>query len=96
MVWVALSDFEEAQWRALMAFATKDPQPPQNPPTLREAARMMATSLGGFLGRASDGEPGTETIWRGLQRLDDLTQMWVVMAEKRHWSSPTQRELNSS
>jgi len=36
-------------------------------------------TLGGFLGRKSDGEPGTETIWRGLQRLDDVTEMYAVM-----------------
>lgn len=33
--------------------------------------RMIA-ALGGFLGRKSDGEPGTETLWRGLQRMDDI------------------------
>ena len=88
--------FEEAQWKALVAFVTKDPRPPQKPPTLREATRMMAIGLGGFLGRKSDGEPGTETIWRGLQRLDDITGMWVVVMERRDWISPTDRELNSS
>jgi Transposase Tn5 dimerisation domain len=29
--------------------------------------------LGGFLARKSDGEPGTQTLWRGLQRMDDIT-----------------------
>jgi len=88
--------FEEAQWKALVAFVTEDRRPPPKPPTLREATRMMAMGLGGFLGRKSDGEPGTETIWRGLQRLDDITRMWVVMVERRSWTSPTERELNSS
>ena len=41
------------------------------PPTLREATRMVA-SLGGFLGRKSDGDPGTKSLWLGLQRVDDL------------------------
>ena len=45
------------------------------PPTLREAVRMLAT-LGGFLGRKCDGEPGSETLWRGLQRLDDIVQAY--------------------
>jgi hypothetical protein len=88
--------FEEAQWKALVAFVTKNPVPPEQPPTLREATRMMAIGLGGFLGRASDGEPGTETIWRGLQRLDDITAMWVVCMTGERWSSPTDRELDSS
>jgi hypothetical protein len=88
--------FEEAQWKALVAFVTRDARVPDQPPTLREATRMMAMRLGGFLGRKCDGEPGTETIWKGLQRLDDITEMWVVMAEGRSWQSPTERELDSS
>ena len=28
--------------------------------------------LGGFLGRKSDGEPGTQSLWRGIQRMDDI------------------------
>lgn len=88
--------FEEAQWKALVAFVTREARAPDQPPTLREATRMMAMRLGGFLGRKCDGEPGTETIWKGLQRLDDITEMWVVMGEGRSWPSPTERELNSS
>jgi hypothetical protein len=45
---------------------------------LREAIRLLA-SLGGFLGRKSDKEPGTQTLWIGLQKLDTATQMWRVM-----------------
>jgi hypothetical protein len=88
--------FEEAQWKALVAFATRDARVPDQPPTLREAIRLMAIRLGGFLGRKGDGEPGTETLWKALQRLDDITEMWVVMTECRPWQSPTERELNSS
>lgn len=38
----------------------------------------MVASLGGFLGRKCDGEPGTQTLWLGLQRLDDITEMWKI------------------
>lgn len=69
--------FEDAQWKALVAYKTQNPIPPEQPPGLREATRMVA-SLGGFLGRKCDGEPGTTTIWLGLQRLDDMTAMWKV------------------
>lgn len=72
--------FEEAEWKSLMVFTTKNPVPPAQPPTLREAIRRVA-SLGGFLGRKSDGEPGTQTIWIGLQRLDDIVNMWRVMTD---------------
>jgi hypothetical protein len=43
--------------------------------TMHEAIHLIA-KLGGFLGRKSDGEPGTETLWRGLQRFDGLTEGW--------------------
>ena len=43
--------------------------------TMHEAIRLIA-KLGGFPGRKSDGEPGTETLWRGLQRFDGLTEGW--------------------
>lgn len=72
--------FEEAQWKALMVFTTKNPVPPTTPPTLRDAIHRVA-GLGGFLGRKGDGEPGTQTLWLGLQRLDDITQMWCVMRD---------------
>jgi len=71
--------FEEHEWKALVAYVTQNATPPSQPPSLREALRMVA-SLGGFLGRKSDGEPGTQTTWLGLQRLDDLAAMYLVMA----------------
>lgn len=61
---------KEDEWKALCAYVKKEP-PPDKPPPLREAVRMIA-SLGGFLGRTGDGEPGTTTMWRGLQRLQDI------------------------
>jgi hypothetical protein len=69
--------FEEHEWQALVAFVSRQPEPPKEPPTLREAMRMVA-GLGGFLGRKGDGEPGTETLWRGLQRLDDIAETYLV------------------
>ncbi len=70
--------FEEAEWKALTTYITQTPVPPERTPTLREATRAVA-SLGGFLGRKGDGEPGTKSLWIGLQRLDDLTAMWKIM-----------------
>ena len=72
--------FEEAEWKALYCFVRQDPKPPDQPPTLREAMRMVA-SLGGFLGRKSDGEPGTKSLWLGIQRLDDIAATWKFMAQ---------------
>jgi len=72
--------FEEAEWKALVAYVTQNPKPPDHPPTLREAMRMVAI-LGGFLGRKGDGEPGTKSLWLGLQRLDDLSSMWKLLTK---------------
>jgi len=70
---------EEAEWKTLCVYNAKNPVPPEHPPTIREANRMIAT-IGGFQGRKSDGEPGTETLWRGLERLHDMTDIWRIMA----------------
>jgi hypothetical protein len=73
--------FEDAEWKALVFYKTQNTMPPENPPTLREATRMVA-SLGGFLGRKGDGEPGTKNLWLGIQRLDDIAAMWKYMAQQ--------------
>ena len=61
-----------------MVFTTRNPVPPATPPPLRDALHRVA-NLGGFLGRKGDGEPGTQTLWLGLQRLDDIESMWRVI-----------------
>lgn len=86
--------FEEAQWQAMMVFATQQP-PPSQPPSLRVMARMVAMQLGGFLGRKSDGEPGAETLWRGLQRLDDITEMCCIIRQMP-WVPWNRREIDTS
>jgi len=62
---------EDDEWKALTSFILKRPIVDGTPPTAREYVRMVA-SLGGFLGRKCDGEPGTKSIWLGQQRLDDI------------------------
>lgn len=68
---------QEFEWQALHATAKRHRPLPSQPPTLREAVRMIA-SLGGFLGRKRDGEPGPQTLWRGIRRLADITQGWLL------------------
>jgi hypothetical protein len=69
---------ETLEWQSLCATINKNPIPPKQPPSLREAVRMIAT-LGGFLGRKRDGEPGVKTIWRGLRRLHDIAATWRLL-----------------
>jgi len=45
--------------------------------TVRDFVRGVA-SLGGFLGRKGDGDPGVRTLWRGYQRLQDLLLGYMI------------------
>jgi hypothetical protein len=74
--------FREEEWKALYCYVNKTSIPPKEPPTLREAVRMVGR-IGGHLGRKSDGEPGTQTLWRGLQRLDTATEMYLLFNAPR-------------
>jgi hypothetical protein len=65
--------FNEDEWKALvLCKGSEDRKESVEVPTMREMIRMVA-SLGGFLGRKCDGEPGVKVLWLGLQRLDDIT-----------------------
>lgn len=66
--------FETSEWKAVYQFIHKQPPPP-DPPRLQAMVRMVA-QLGGYVNRRRDDEPGTETIWKGLQRLHDLARCW--------------------
>jgi len=68
---------EEVQWRVLIAAAQPELRETPKPPTLQEAVRLVAT-LGGFLGRKGDGQPGVQCLWRGWQRLEDMVLGWQL------------------
>jgi hypothetical protein len=69
--------FAEAEWQALACYHHRTPTPPATPPALGEAMRMLA-KLGGFLGRQCDGDPGATVLWRGLSRLSDITETFLI------------------
>jgi len=69
--------FKDIEWKALCCYVNKTPIPPEEPPSLQEAIYMVG-GIGGHLGRRRDGPPGTKTLWRGLQRLDTATEMYVI------------------
>ncbi len=58
-------DVVPARWIDGLRRVLRRPRPVN---TVREFFRALA-SLGGFLGRKSDGEPGWQTLWRGLDTL---------------------------
>ena len=80
---VAVSEWvERAEWEALWCQVHQCPRPPRTPPTVRQAVRWIA-QLGGFMGRKRDGAPGPITLWRGLHRLHDLTNMWRLCRRQK-------------
>lgn len=68
----------EDEWQALYCRIHHTPTPPATAPPLRQAVRWIA-KLGGFIGRKSDGEPGTQTLWKGFQELIAMTEMYRIM-----------------
>jgi hypothetical protein len=68
----------EHEWHALYATIHRTSQPPPQTPTTHEAVRWVAR-LGGFLDRKGDGQPGVTAIWRGWQRLQDISATWLLL-----------------
>jgi hypothetical protein len=72
---------EEVEVAHLRALQT--PHVPEKPSTLKEVVRMIG-SIGGFLGRKGDGEPGVTVMWRGWMRLyESITMMRIIQKNPR-------------
>ncbi|MEM9368128.1 MAG: IS4 family transposase, partial [Planctomycetota bacterium] len=65
--------FEPSEWKSVYSMLGKE-IPKESCPSLNEVVRAIAR-LGGFMDRAND-EPGTQTLWIGLQRSYDLSNAW--------------------
>jgi hypothetical protein len=72
--------FEADEWRAVYA-VVKNEAPPAVAPPLGEMVKLIA-SLGGYLGRKCDGDPGPKAMWVGLQRMADLARAWRAAADQ--------------
>jgi len=70
--------FDSLEWKS--SYGLLDKKIPKKVPTLNAVLRNLAT-LGGFLGRKSDGEPGAKSIWIGFQRIQDCVY-GIQMARK--------------
>jgi hypothetical protein len=68
----------EHEWQALYATIHRTSDLPQQLPTVHQVVHWIAR-LGGFLGRKRDGEPGVTVIWRGWQRLSDISGTWLLV-----------------
>ncbi len=65
--------FEPSEWKAVWAAVTGS-KPPRKRPRLSEMVRLVA-QLGGYV-ESKKNEPGSQTIWVGLQRMYDLAWAW--------------------
>ena len=65
--------FETSEWKSVYLIVQKKPLP-KTPPTLNQFIRMVAL-LGGYVPRKST-EPGTQTLWIGMQRMYDLAHCY--------------------
>jgi hypothetical protein len=65
--------FEPSEWKAVWVAVHKK-QPPKKIPTLAKMVHLIAC-LGGYVERPKS-EPGTQTLWIGLQRMYDLAWAW--------------------
>jgi hypothetical protein len=70
------------EWQALCCRQSKSSVPPKKPPSLAEAAIMIA-KLGGFLARKGDGFPGVKSIWDGLKRLHDTHETFLIFMKEK-------------
>lgn len=71
--------FDTAEWHAVYIVSERK-APPETPPTLDSMVRRIA-GLGGFLNRKSDGFPGPQTLWIGLQRAADFVMAMAAQRE---------------
>jgi hypothetical protein len=67
--------FEPSEWQSVWRVTQAGPVPRQ-PPKLGVMVRLVA-QLGGYVNRPNRADPpGTQTLWLGLQRMQDLAWAW--------------------
>jgi len=68
---------DKQHWMPLYLEIHKNKELPKRAPKIGSTVRWIAM-LGGFLGRAGDGDPGITTLWRGWKRLNDISRGWIL------------------
>jgi hypothetical protein len=66
------------EWQALYIRIKRTKKFPTNPPSLQQAAIWIA-KLGGYKGRPQDPPPGNQVIWRGWEKLQEITHMMTIL-----------------
>ena len=85
---------QHEEWQALYCRIHRTPVPPATAPPLKQAIRWIA-QLGGFIGRAHDGEPGSQTLWQGFQELIPMTEMYRIMKPYIQYPSPQPKNVGN-
>ena len=81
--WPCTVYFDDHQWKALSCFLTRKPTPQKKVPSVSEVVGWIG-KLGGHLGRNCDGPPGTQVLWEGIQRTDDIVAAMTIHATFAH------------
>lgn len=71
--------FSKEEWQTVFVMV-KRKKPPLKPPNLNDMIRMAA-SLGGFMNRRTDPEPGPKTLWVGLSKLQEHIKARQVFSD---------------
>jgi hypothetical protein len=66
--------FESWEWKPVVV-VLRGKGAEKKEPTLCEMIRLIG-QLGGHLGRKSDGHPGPQAMWRGMERMHDFALLW--------------------
>ena len=62
-------------------YVHKTPVAPEKPPSIGETVFMVG-AMGGHLKRKGDGFPGTQALWRGLEKLSVATEMYAIVTQQ--------------
>ncbi len=74
---------EPIQWQALYSYTHKTNILPPDTPLLRNAVNWIVR-LGGYLNRKGDGPPGAQVLWRGMRRLEDITEAYRIFRNQEN------------
>jgi hypothetical protein len=73
--------FNEIEWKALYFKIYRSFKFPTSPPKIKEVIVWIGI-LGGFLNRKKDGDPGMTVLWRGMQRLSDAIDDYMIFRKE--------------
>lgn len=76
--------FDRDEIRAVYLLRREKP-PQDRAPQINEVLRLIA-QIGGFLARKCDGEPGVQTIWKGMQDVRVAVDTLQLLRENGHFS----------